>query len=114
MKSKTPVRPAQVAAQSAGLPSVNYLLRLFVAGATPRSREAVLVVRQLCAAELSDNWRLEVVDIYQQPRLARAHQIIATPTLIQEHPRPVRRFIGSLAKVSGLFGATALSAHMPL
>jgi circadian clock protein KaiB len=44
-----------------------------------------------------------VIDIYQQPKLARANQIVATPTLIKEFPRPVRRFIGNLANIIGLF-----------
>jgi circadian clock protein KaiB len=73
-----------------------------VAGATARSRLAVLRVRELCAAELKANCDLEVIDIYQQPELARAQQIVATPTLVVEFPRPVRRFIGSLANTTGL------------
>ena len=80
-----------------------YVLRLFVAGATTRSRQAILRVRQLCAAELKDNCTLEVVDIYQQPQMARDNQIVATPTLIKEFPRPVRRFIGNLLNTAGLF-----------
>ena len=78
-------------------------MRLFVAGATARSRQAVLRVRQLCEAELKDNYELEVIDIYQQPSLARANQIVATPTLIKEIPLPVRRFIGNLLNTAGLF-----------
>ena len=80
-----------------------YVLRLFVAGATARSRQAILRVRQLCEAELKDNCTLEVIDIYQQPNLARANQIVATPTLIKDFPRPVRRFIGNLSDTAGLF-----------
>jgi circadian clock protein KaiB len=84
-------------------PTGKYVLRLFVAGATARSRQAVLRVRQLCEAELKDNCELEVIDIYQQPNLARENQIVATPTLIKEFPRPVRRFIGNLLNTAGLF-----------
>jgi circadian clock protein KaiB len=80
-----------------------YVLRLFVAGATARSRQAVLRVHQLCEVELKDNCELEVIDIYQQPKLARENQIVATPTLIKEFPRPVRRFIGNLLSTAGLF-----------
>lgn len=80
-----------------------YVLRLFVAGATIRSHQAILRVRQLCETELNDNCKLEVIDIYQQPRLARANQIVATPTLIIEFPPPLRRFIGNLANITGLF-----------
>jgi circadian clock protein KaiB len=78
-------------------------LRLFVAGATARSRQAILHVRRLCENELKGRCQLEVIDIYQQPNLARDHQIVATPTLIKELPRPVRRFIGNLANTTGLF-----------
>ena len=88
-----------LAAQPAG----KYVLRLFVAGATARSQQAVLRVRQLCDTELKDNCELEVIDIYQQPALARAHQIVATPTLVKELPVPVRRFIGNLLNIAALF-----------
>ena len=84
-------------------PAGKYALRLFVAGATTRSHQAILRVRQLCEAELKDNCNLEVIDIYQQPELARANQIVATPTLIKEFPRPARRFIGNLLNTTGLF-----------
>lgn len=84
-----------------------HILRLYVAGATDRSRRAVLRVRQLCEAELKDNYELEVVDIYQRPNLVRDNQIVATPTLVQEFPRPVSQFIGNLAITTGLF----LEAH---
>jgi circadian clock protein KaiB len=51
---------------------------------------------------------LEVIDIYQQPGLARENQIVATPTLIKEFPRPMRRFIGNLANLTGLFADLGL------
>ena len=104
MKTNKTSRAAQVFEKSPAIrPAGKYVLRLFVAGATARSRQAVLRVRQLCEAELKDNCKLEVIDIYQQPKLARKNQIVATPTLIMEFPRPVRRFIGSLANITGLF-----------
>jgi circadian clock protein KaiB len=95
----------------AARPASKYVLRLFVAGATARSREAVLRVRRLCEAELTGGCRLEVIDIYQQPSLARVNQIVATPTLIKEFPRPVRRFIGSLLNTTGLFVDLELSTE---
>ena len=79
-----------------------YFLRLYVAGATPRSRQALRRVFQLCEAELKDRYELEVVDVYRQPELARDNQIVATPTLIREFPRPVRRFIGNLLDATRL------------
>jgi len=83
-------------------PANKHILRLFVAGATARSRQAILRVRELCAIELNDQCELEVIDIYQQPALARKNQIVATPTLIIEFPPPLRRFIGNLTNITGL------------
>jgi circadian clock protein KaiB len=80
-----------------------YVLRLYVAGATDRSRQAILRARQLCEAELKGNFVLEVIDVYQQPILARDGQIVATPTLVREFPQPVRRLIGNLSTATGLF-----------
>jgi len=80
-----------------------YFLRLYVAGATARSRLALRRVYQLCEAELKDSYELEVIDVYQQPELARANQIVATPTLVKEMPPPVRRFIGNLSDTARLF-----------
>ena len=85
-------------------PAGKYVLRLYVAGATARSRQAIMRVRQLCAAEPKGSCKLEVIDIYQQPKLAHDNQIVATPTLIKEFPRPMRRFIGGLLDTTGLFG----------
>jgi circadian clock protein KaiB len=78
-------------------------MRLYVAGATTRSRQALRRVYQLCEAEMKDNYELEVIDVYQQPELARDNQIVATPTLVKELPLPMRRFIGNLANVTHLF-----------
>lgn len=88
---------------SAKSPALKYVLRLYVAGATIRSRQAVLRVRALCDTELKDACALEVIDIYQQPTLARENQIVATPTLVIEFPPPLRRFIGNLSNIAGLF-----------
>jgi len=97
-RAKPPPKKKALALRPAG----QYILRLFVAGASTRSHQAVLRVRELCAAELKDNCTLEVIDIYQQPALARMNQIVATPTLIIELPQPARRFIGNLTNITGL------------
>jgi len=73
-----------------------------VAGATIRSRQAVLRVRQLRSSGLPPGCALEVIDIFQQPGLARRHHIVATPTLVIEFPRPIRRFIGNLMHAAAL------------
>jgi len=88
--------------KSAARPKHQYILSLFVAGATARSQQIIMNVRQLCEAKLKNDYTLEVIDIYQQPALLREHQIIATPTLIKDSPKPPSRFIGSLAIITGL------------
>ena len=104
MKTNKTSRATQALEKSlATRPTGKFVLRLFVAGATARSRQAVLRIRQLCEAELKDNYELEVIDIYQQPNLARDNQIVATPTLIKKLPLPVRRFIGNLLNIADLF-----------
>ncbi len=110
MKTNEASRATQSLEKSlATRPMGKFVLRLFVAGATARSHEAVLHVRQLCEAELKDNFKLEVIDIYQQPKLARKNQIVATPTLIIAFPPPLRRFIGNLTNITGLFVELDLS-----
>jgi circadian clock protein KaiB len=104
VKTKKNNSPTKAFEKALSVPSRGkYVLRLYVAGATDRSRRAVLRVRELCAAELAGNCELEVIDVYQQPILARDGQIVATPTLVREFPRPVRRLIGNLANTTGLF-----------
>lgn len=93
----------------AGRRRTRYLLRLYVAGASEKSRKAILRVRKLCEVELGYACELEVIDVYQQPILARDGQIVATPTLVREIPQPVRRFIGDLANTPGLFVALDLN-----
>jgi circadian clock protein KaiB len=79
------------------------VMRLYVAGATARSRQALLRARHLCEVELKGNYELEIIDVYQQPILARDGQIIATPTLVKEFPKPVRRLIGDLTNAARMF-----------
>ncbi len=74
-----------------------YLLRLYVTGTTPKSVQAITNIKRLCEAHLKGRYVLEVVDIYQQPVLAKGEQIIAAPTLIKCLPLPLRRMIGSMA-----------------
>ncbi len=85
-----------------------YLMRLYVAGTSTRSRQAILRARELCAGELKGRCTLEVIDIYQEPIRARDAQIIATPTLVKESPQPIRRLIGTLTKPRDLFVALGL------
>ena len=74
-----------------------YLLRLFVAGGTLLSQQAVANLRRICDAHLPGQVDLEVIDINQHPELAGQHQVVAVPTLLKLRPLPVRRIIGDLS-----------------
>jgi circadian clock protein KaiB len=74
-----------------------YVLRLYVSGLTPRSQMAIKNIKKICEEHLNGRYDLEVIDVYQQPVLAKGEQIIAAPTLIKKLPLPLRRFIGDLS-----------------
>lgn len=74
-----------------------YLLKLFVSGTSPQSARAIENVWGICEEHLKGRYELEVIDLYQQPELARAEQIIAAPTLIKKLPLPLKRIIGDLS-----------------
>lgn len=74
-----------------------WVLRLYVAGQSPRSLRALANVRKICGELLPGRHDLEVIDLYQQPELAQDAQIIALPTLVRESPKPHRMLIGDLS-----------------
>ena len=77
--------------------SDRYLLKLYVAGQTPKSLSAIANINAICEEHLHGRYELEVIDLYQQPQLAQGDQIIALPTLIRKLPPPLRRIIGDLS-----------------
>ncbi len=85
------------------------LLRLYVAGNSPRSQIAIENLHQLCEANLDGDYQLEVVDIYQQPELARQQQIIATPTLVKYLPQPRKVMVGDFARKERFMACLGLS-----
>ncbi|WP_414468963.1 circadian clock KaiB family protein [Methanobacterium sp. ACI-7] len=74
-----------------------YILRLFVAGISPKSRKAIENLRAILEDNLKDQYELEIIDIYQQPIFAKEGQIVAAPTLIKELPPPLRKFVGDMS-----------------
>jgi len=82
-----------------------YLLRLYITGSTNRSILALTNLKKICEEYLEGRYELEVIDLYQQPSLAKGDQIIAAPTLIKKLPLPFRRIIGDMSdKEKVLFG----------
>ena len=76
-----------------------YVLRLYVSGSTMKSAVAVENIKRICEQHLKNRYDLEVIDIYQQPNLAREEQIVAVPTLIKRLPLPLRRMVGDLSNL---------------
>ena len=88
-----------------------FVLRLYVSGSTAKSAMAVENIKRICEQHLKNRYDLEVIDIYQQPSLAREEQIVAVPTLIKRFPLPLRRLIGDLSnRAKVLYG---LDLRMP-
>lgn len=73
------------------------LLRLYVAGRSPKCAAALANLRRLCANELRGRFDVEVIDLLDNPRLASGDQIMAVPTLVRRLPPPVKRIIGDLS-----------------
>jgi circadian clock protein KaiB len=74
-----------------------YVLRLYVAGMSPKSVQAIDNIKRICEEYLPGKYQLEVIDIYQYPIFAKDGQIVAAPTLVKELPPPLRKLIGSMA-----------------
>ncbi len=72
-------------------------LRLYVAGQTPKCLTALANLKRICEEHLPGQYQLEVIDLLENPRLAREHQILAIPTLVRKLPEPLRKIIGDLS-----------------
>jgi circadian clock protein KaiB len=96
-KRAVPKRRKKSAASARAATPARYLLRLYITGQTPRSLRSIENLRSLCDKHLAGRFDLEVIDIYQQPAMAAAGQIIAAPTLIKSMPLPLRRLVGDFS-----------------
>lgn len=79
-------------------PRAEWLLRLYVAGQTPKSVAAFTNLKRICETHLKGKYEIEVVDLLVNPKLAQGDQIIAVPTLVRQLPPPVKKLIGDLAE----------------
>lgn len=82
-----------------GLDDGVWELRLYVAGQTPKSMKAVENLQRMCEEHLPGRYKIEVVDLLKNPRLAKEDEIVAIPTLVRKLPDPIRRVIGDLSNV---------------
>jgi circadian clock protein KaiB len=76
-----------------------YLFRLYVTGASPRSRQAIANLRRFAEAHLAGRYELVVVDVVADPESAEQARILTTPTLVREQPAPPRRITGDLSDI---------------
>jgi len=90
-----------------------FVLKLFVSGMTPSSIRAVQNIRKICQEHLKNRFELQVIDIYQQPDMAKEEQIVAVPTLVKKLPAPLQQFIGDLSDKEKILVGLNLSPKAP-
>jgi len=86
-----------------------YIFRLYVTGASPNSLRAIANTRELCEEHFNDNYELEIIDVHQQPSVARQENIIALPLLIKKHPLPEKRLIGDMSDMERVLKSIGVS-----
>jgi circadian clock protein KaiB len=89
-------------------------LRLYVAGQTPRSVEALANLKRICEEHLHGRYRIEVVDLLVNPALARGDQILAVPTLVRQLPPPVKKIIGDFSNIERVLVGLDLRPARPV
>jgi circadian clock protein KaiB len=110
VKTARPPKPVKPAASKARVTKVKvtkvkpakletYILRLYVAGQTPRSTAALVNLNKICEEHLAGRYQLQVVDLLKTPQLASGDQILAIPTLVRQLPSPARKIIGDLSNI---------------
>lgn len=95
-----------------GTPDPNfYDLRLYVAGQTPKSVAALANLKRFCEEHLAGKYKIEVVDLVENPKLARSDQILAIPTLVRRLPEPIRKIIGDLSSSERVLVGLEIRSH---
>jgi circadian clock protein KaiB len=97
MKRKPTTKSAQSKPLTPDPAKERFLLRLYVAGQTSKSMMALANLRAICDEHMPGKFEIEVIDLLENPQLARDHQIIAIPTLVRKLPTPMRKIIGDLS-----------------
>src|SRR5882724_11034951 len=95
--------------QTLPLGTENFVLRLYVAGQTPKCMRAFSNLKRICEQYLADRYQIEMIDLLGDPALARGDQILAVPTLVRRMPEPVRKIIGDLSNTQRVLAGLDLS-----
>ncbi|MCX6144776.1 MAG: circadian clock protein KaiB [Ignavibacteriales bacterium] len=99
------------AKQSSKARRSKWVLRLYVAGQTPKAITAFNNLKLICEEQLKDKYHIEVIDLLKHPQLARDDQILAVPTLVRKLPRPARNIIGDLSDTERVLVGLDLIVH---
>jgi circadian clock protein KaiB len=94
-----------------GCQEVQWDLRLYVAGQTPKCMTALANLKKLCEEHVPGQYRIEVIDLLENPQLARGDQILAIPTLVRKLPKPIRKIIGDLSNAERTIVGLQLRPH---
>jgi circadian clock protein KaiB len=88
-----------------------YVLRLYVAGQTPKSVLAIANLREIGETHLQGRYEIEIIDLLENPQLAQGDQILAVPTLVRRLPKPIKRIIGDLSNTERVLVGLDLRAR---
>ena len=91
--------------------SDDFVLRLYVAGQTPKCLRAFSNLKRICEEHLTNRYRIEMIDLLQDPGLARGDQILAVPTLVRRMPEPVKKIIGDLSNTQRVLAGLEVSVR---
>jgi circadian clock protein KaiB len=96
------------------IPQINmtkYLLRLYITGNSLKSQRAIANLLRICKKELTDQYKIEIIDVLEEPQRAEMEKILVTPTLIKQLPPPLQRIIGDLSNTEKvILGLDVISA----
>ena len=90
----------------------NYILRLYVAGQTRKSLTAFANLKKICEEHLGNRYKIEVIDLLENPQLAKGDQILAIPTLVRKLPQPIKKIIGDLSNTEKVLVGLDLRSEM--
>jgi len=99
MKTKQSLSPETGPPEEKSAKAVQYELRLYVAGQTPKSLTAFANLKKICEEHLAGRYQIEIIDLLKDPQLASGDQILAIPTLVKKLPEPIRKIIGDLSNM---------------
>ena len=88
-----------------------YVLRLYIAGQTPKSIAALANLKEICETHLQGRYEIEIIDLIENPQLAQGDQILALPTLVRRLPQPIKRIIGDLSNTERVLVGLDLRAR---